>query len=39
MGPTKFSFSISSLRNPFSTETSDSFIGIFKNKNHYAIAI
>lgn len=39
VGPMSFSFTISSLRNPFSTATTDSFKAIFMSKNNFAIAI
>ena len=39
VGPMSFSFTISSLRNPFSTATSDSFKAIFMSENNFAIAI
>jgi len=39
VGPMSFSFTISSLRNPFSTATTDSFKAILMSKNNFAIAI
>lgn len=39
VGPSKLSFLIDSLRNPYSTGTSSSFKALFKTKDGVAIAI